>query len=58
MAKFSHYAIAAARQAINDAQWMPETEVEKQRTVSLIDGCKERKLIVEKIGCLYRIWNG
>jgi hypothetical protein len=33
MAKFSHYAIAAARQAINDAQWTPETDLEKQRTV-------------------------
>lgn len=35
MAKFSHYAIAAARQAINDAQWTPKTDHEKQRTVCL-----------------------
>lgn len=33
MAKFSHYAIAAARQAINDAQWIPETDLDKERTV-------------------------
>ncbi|KAG2206225.1 hypothetical protein INT46_006393 [Mucor plumbeus] len=32
MAKFSHYAIAAARQAINDAQWIPETDLDKERT--------------------------
>ncbi|KAG1073549.1 hypothetical protein G6F42_025798 [Rhizopus arrhizus] len=32
MAKFSHYAIAAARQAINDAQWIPETDSDKERT--------------------------
>jgi 3-oxoacyl-(acyl-carrier-protein) synthase len=36
MAKFSHYAIAAARQAIQDAQWTPETDLEKQRTVSIV----------------------
>lgn len=33
MAKFSHYAIAAARQAIQDSNWQPETDIEKQRTV-------------------------
>lgn len=33
MAKFSHFAIAAARQAINDAQWIPETDLDKERTV-------------------------
>ncbi|KAI8636015.1 thiolase-like protein [Parasitella parasitica] len=32
MAKFSHYAIAAARQAINDAQWIPENDLDKERT--------------------------
>lgn len=35
MAKFSHYAIAAARQAIADADWKPETDVDKQRTVRI-----------------------
>lgn len=39
MAKFSHYAIAAARQAINDAQWIPETDSDKERTVSDGNGC-------------------
>ncbi|KAI9483802.1 MAG: ALG6, ALG8 glycosyltransferase family-domain-containing protein [Benjaminiella poitrasii] len=34
MAKFSHYAIAAARQALEDANWKPESDLEKQRTVS------------------------
>lgn len=32
MAKFSHYAIAAARQAIQDAQWTPGTDEEKRKT--------------------------
>ena len=32
MAKFSHYAIAAARQAIEDANWTPNDQ-EKERTV-------------------------
>jgi 3-oxoacyl-[acyl-carrier-protein] synthase II len=35
MAKFSHYAIAAARQAISDSNWKPETDLEKQRTVRI-----------------------
>lgn len=39
MAKFSHYAIAAARQAIQDAQWTPETDEEKQRTASINQLC-------------------
>ncbi|KAI7904204.1 thiolase-like protein [Cokeromyces recurvatus] len=32
MAKFSHYAIAAAHQALKDANWKPESDFEKQRT--------------------------
>ncbi|KAI8997695.1 beta-ketoacyl synthase [Pilobolus umbonatus] len=32
MAKFSQYAISAARQALKDAEWNPETEEEKERT--------------------------
>lgn len=35
MAKFSHYAIAAARQAIQDSQWTPETDEEKRKTASI-----------------------
>ncbi|CEP07163.1 hypothetical protein [Parasitella parasitica] len=35
MAKFSHYAIAAARQAISDAQWEPETDSDQERTVGV-----------------------
>jgi 3-oxoacyl-[acyl-carrier-protein] synthase II len=33
MAKFSQYAIAAARQALSDAEWKPESAEEKERTV-------------------------
>lgn len=36
MAKFSQYAIAAARQAIQDSNWKPETDREKQRTVRIL----------------------
>lgn len=32
MAKFSHYAIAAARQAIDDSNWKPETDEQKEKT--------------------------
>lgn len=35
MAKFTQYAIAAARQAIHDAKWIPETNEQKERTVRL-----------------------
>lgn len=48
MAKFSHFAIAAARQAINDAQWIPETDLDKERTVKK----KERKLLIYLMNCI------
>ncbi|KAG0162231.1 Mitochondrial beta-keto-acyl synthase [Apophysomyces sp. BC1034] len=32
MAKFTQYALAAARQALNDAEWFPEDEFSKERT--------------------------
>lgn len=38
MAKFTQYAIAAARQAIQDANWFPETDLQKQQTVRLYGG--------------------
>lgn len=34
MAKFTQYAIAAARQALDDADWKPKDVQEKERTVS------------------------
>lgn len=42
MAKFSQYAIAAARQAILDSNWKPETDREKQRTVRILSLYKEK----------------
>lgn len=36
MAKFSHYAIAAARQAIDDSNWKPETDEQKEKTVNVL----------------------
>lgn len=33
MAPFTQYAIAAARQALADAEWAPDSDYEKQRTV-------------------------
>ncbi|KAI8990887.1 ALG6, ALG8 glycosyltransferase family-domain-containing protein [Mycotypha africana] len=35
MAKFTQYAIAAAKQAIDDAEWTPKTLEEKERTASI-----------------------
>ncbi|KAI9260161.1 ALG6, ALG8 glycosyltransferase family-domain-containing protein [Sporodiniella umbellata] len=35
MAKFTQYAIAAARQALDDADWKPNDPLEKERTVSI-----------------------
>ncbi|KAF7721201.1 Mitochondrial beta-keto-acyl synthase [Apophysomyces ossiformis] len=32
MAKFTQYALAAARQALNDAEWIPQDDLSKQRT--------------------------
>lgn len=60
MAKFSHYAIAAARQAIDDANWKPETNEEKEKTVSAIICVLEESLGVpnHNIGCLYWVWYG
>lgn len=34
MATFTQYAISAAHQAIRDAGWKPESDIEKERTVS------------------------
>ncbi|KAL0083249.1 ALG6, ALG8 glycosyltransferase family-domain-containing protein [Phycomyces blakesleeanus] len=36
MAKFTQFAIAAARQALEDAEWKPNDESEKERTVRVI----------------------
>jgi 3-oxoacyl-(acyl-carrier-protein) synthase len=33
MAKFTQYAIAAAHQALQDAEWKPTDAYEKERTV-------------------------
>ena len=33
MAPFTQYAIAAARQALADAEWIPNNEADKERTV-------------------------
>lgn len=49
MAKFSHFAIAAARQAINDAQWIPETDLDKERTVKK----KKKKKTIDILDELY-----
>lgn len=35
MAKFTQYAIAAARQALEDADWKPSDTFEKERTVKI-----------------------
>ena len=40
MALFSQYAICAAKQALNDAEWKPTTGSEKDRTVCTIYGYK------------------
>ncbi|GAA5803193.1 putative beta-ketoacyl synthase [Helicostylum pulchrum] len=51
MAKFSQYAIAAARQAIQDSNWKPETDREKQRTgVCIGSGMGSLDDIVETAG--------
>lgn len=33
MARFSHYGLAAAEEALADAEWKPESEEDKQATV-------------------------
>lgn len=33
MAKFTQYALAAARQALDDAEWKPKDDLSKERTV-------------------------
>lgn len=37
MGTFTQYAIAAARQALDDAEWKPKDAIGKERTVSIID---------------------
>lgn len=42
MALFSHYAICAAKQALNDAEWKPTADSEKDRTVM----CNQKSYII------------
>jgi 3-oxoacyl-[acyl-carrier-protein] synthase II len=57
MDRFIHYAIAAARQAIEDSGWMPEDEPSRERTGVLIgsgigglEGIYETSLILKEQG--------
>jgi len=46
MALFAQYAIAATEEALNDAQWMPTSQDEREKTVLHLSGsrfCKERR---------------
>ena len=67
MAPFTQYAIAAARQALTDAEWTPNNDVDKERTVKKkfkYHSFSSLILIISAprcfflLGCLYWIWYG
>lgn len=62
MATFTQYAIAAAKQALQDADWAPQSSMEKERTVRRFKRRKRAQYQVTNlcfaIGCMYRLWDG
>lgn len=57
MGTFTQYAIAAARQALEDAEWKPEDDIGKERTVSS-SGCQCLYiiLILSRVSALDQEW--
>lgn len=58
MGTFTQYAIAAARQALEDAEWKPEDDIGKERTVSIQLNVNVSSLYLFYQGCLHWIRNG
>ena len=45
MSKFMQYALVAAKEALDDAEWAPEDPLEQEATVSLYDARRMRQAL-------------
>lgn len=56
MALFAQYAMASAEEALQDANWLPQSEEDLEATVRQQCSCTKEVMLSLISGCLYRLW--